>query len=196
MIATNKEVIKATKEINDYLNDYLYSQKESIIEQLNNVDLESEDDAQSVIDELNFNLEEEKTKVMIGNLKPNFLIIALTAAASALKYLSIDNKKIEDMTFLVERKPIQAKLIDITLEKEGFFVNIQDTKTNEKFDGIFVSKLCPLYDKNNLGKLMDINLLITYKVKYDIKITSFEGIYDYVCTDKKNVTITPEPIKQ
>jgi hypothetical protein len=128
-----------------------------------------------------------------GGTKFLIAILAVIAICFFL-YIFFDNKSKADMTLVVEKRPIQARLLEV-IENDGFFVNIQDTKTSEKFEGIFVSKLCPLSEKNRLGKVMDINKLVLYKVKDDIKTTSFEGIYEYLCTDKKDTPPAAAPAK-
>ena len=112
-----------------------------------------------------------------------YLIGALSLIAIGLFfYIFFDNKAKSDMTLVVDKAPAQVRLLELKIETGGFFASIQDISTNEKFEQVFVSKLCPLSDKNQSGK--------------DIKTTTFEGLYEYLCTDKKDVIPNTEAVKK
>ena len=67
-----------------------------------------------------------------------YLIAALALIAIGFfLYIFFDNKSKADMTLVVERKTAQVRLLELKIDTEGFFVNIQDTQTNEKFEQIF-----------------------------------------------------------
>lgn len=126
-----------------------------------------------------------------------YLIGALSLIAFGFFiYIFFDNKTKTNMTLVVERVPAQVRLLELKIDTDGFFVNIQDINTNEKFEQVFVSKLCPLSDKNQLGKVINIRKIVLYKIKDDVKTTNFEGLYEYLCTDKKDVTPNTEAVKR
>lgn len=126
-----------------------------------------------------------------------YLIGALSLIAICFFiYIFFDNKAKTNMTLVVERVPAQVRLLELKIDTDGFFANIQDVNTSEKFEQVFVSKLCPLSDKNQLGKVINISKIVLYKVKDDVKITTFEGLYEHLCTDKKDVTPNTEAVKK
>lgn len=130
-----------------------------------------------------------------GGTKIIILVLALISLLFFI-YIFFDNKKVENMTLVVEKKSTKVRLLDLRNEKEGFFVDLQDIQTNENFNAIFLSKLCPLSEKNQLGKVMEINKIVLYQVRNDLKTYTFEGLYDYLCTDKKDTTPTEQNIKK
>lgn len=120
-----------------------------------------------------------------GSIKILIGVLTLVAICFFF-YIFFDNKQKADMTLVVERRAVQVRLLEIKNQQNGFFANIQDTSTHEKFEDVFISKICPLADKNRLGKVMDINKLVLFKVQEDLKTTSFDGLYEHLCTDKKD----------
>ena len=126
-----------------------------------------------------------------------YLIGALSLIAICLFfYIFFDNKAKSDMTLVVGKAPAQVRLLELKIDTGVFFASIQDISTNEKFEQVFVSKLCPLSDKNQSGKVINISKIVLYKVKDDIKTTTFEGLYEYLCTDKKDVVPNTEAVKK
>jgi len=113
------------------------------------------------------------------------IAILILLAVGIFSYNYIYEKKKSNQILVVERKAMKARLVELKMDKAQYLVKIQDTVTGEVYDDIFVSKICPVFEQNQLGKIMDIQKTVFYRVKDDLKEDGFEGLYDYICTTKK-----------
>ena len=48
------------------------------------------------------------------------------------------------------------------------------------------SKLCPVTNRVEPGKIMEVEKVLVLKPKTGEKYYTFDGIYDHLCTNKKN----------
>lgn len=114
------------------------------------------------------------------------IAILVIIALGAYFYIYKDDNEKSNQTLIIDRRIIQVRLLELKSPPPNTTVKLVDTKTDEIFDDVFVSKACPLYTQNELGKIMEVQKLTVLHVQENLQVTNFEGIYEYLCSDKKD----------
>lgn len=114
------------------------------------------------------------------------IVLLFIVLIGAYFYIYRDNSEKSNQTLIVDRKTIQVRLLELKTPPPNVTVKIIDIKNDQVFDDVFVSKACPLYTKNETGRIMEINKLTILRVQENLQTTTFDGIYDYLCSDKKD----------
>lgn len=125
---------------------------------------------------------DENTKNLIGRSA----IGILSVVCILFFYLIYSDEQDKNSQFIIiDKKIVTVKLLEIKKMSSQTLVKVQEVQTQEIFDDIFVSKLCPVTTKVEPGKIMEVEKNLVLKPKTNEKYYTFNGIYDYLCTNKK-----------
>lgn len=128
-----------------------------------------------------------KMKEYNKGLAIKFIIGILTLVCMVtLGLIYSDQKQKEEQTLIVEKKNIKVRLLEIKNPPPDVYVKLQDVDSNEIFDDVFVSKICPQYTENEPGKIMTVEKQLLYQPELDKKSYHFKGLYEYICANKKD----------
>lgn len=125
---------------------------------------------------------DEDTKILTVRITIGILLIL---CFSFFYLIYSDEQEKNSQSIIVDKRIVTIKLLEIKNGSSQTLVKVQEVQTQEVFDDVFVSKLCPVSNKIEPGKIMEVEKILVLKPKTMEKYYIFDGIYDYLCTNKK-----------
>lgn len=125
---------------------------------------------------------DEDTKTLIIRSTIGILLIL---CVSFFYLIYSDEQEKNSQSIIIDKRIVTVKLLEIKRESSQTLAKVQDMQTQEVFDDVFISKQCPVNNNVELGKIMEVGKVLVLKPKTMEKSYTFDGIYDYLCTNKK-----------
>ena len=125
----------------------------------------------------------EDTKNLVGRSAIGILLM-VCLFVSYLIYSDEQEKNAQSV--VIDKRIVNIKLLEIKKSSSQTLVKVQEVQTQDVFDDVFVSKLCPVTNRVEPGKIMEVEKVLVLKPKTGEKYYTFDGIYDHLCTNKKN----------
>lgn len=122
------------------------------------------------------------------------VIMSIVAIFSFYKSYSYDSDK-KTMLIPLEKKIGYYRVLSYS-GPEPFIINMVDLSTNEMIKDVFISRNCPKYEKNSIGKIIKMNRLMNLKTSTGEKVYTYSEGYDALCTNKKLEEINQEEIQK